>query len=99
MVVAKKANCVGLVTIANLVNYLANQVSEEMVNSVDSMVMLEHLSLQLAVRVVPVGQEELAATMVDKICLNVPVWDSDSSECVGIFVCAVENELLNCLLL
>lgn len=88
---------VNLVTIVNLANCLANQVSEEMVNSVDSMVTAEHLNLVLVVRVALVDRVESAAIMVDRIYLNVLVLDSDSWECVEIFVYAVGNGLLSCL--
>ena len=102
------ANYVSLVAIANLANCSVNQVSEEMVNSVNSMEMLEQswLSLllplrqpmlMLAVITVPVDPVEVAATTVDRICLNVPVSDLDSWECVEIFVYAVGNVPLNCL--
>lgn len=42
------------------------------------------------VLVVPVVS---AVVVADKICLNVPVLDLDSLECVGIFVCVFGNGL------
>lgn len=90
------ANCAGSAATAVLADCSASQVgqvAEEMVNSVNSVAMLEHLSCWLVATMAQIGQGEVAAAKVDRICPSAPESGLGSWECVETFVCAVGNGL------